>query len=151
MPCGKDTLVVNKKPFDQNRIAKFSKDVLKGKVFGFAQVDIEVPDELYDKFSEIVPLFSVQENLYRDIAEEMKIFKEKTSRKTLKGSKKLLGVMKAKNIILYTPLIKWYQKHGLKLTAVYQLIKCEPGKPFSQFPEEVTNARHKVDKDTLKK
>ena len=44
MPCGKDTLVVNKKPFDQKRIAKFSKDVLKGKVFGSAQIDIEVPD-----------------------------------------------------------------------------------------------------------
>ena len=27
MRCGKDTLVVNKKPFDQKRIAKFSKDV----------------------------------------------------------------------------------------------------------------------------
>ena len=26
MPCGKDTLIVNKKPFDQKRIAKFSKD-----------------------------------------------------------------------------------------------------------------------------
>ena len=50
MPCGKDTLVVNKKPFDQKRIAKFSKDVLKEKVFVFAQVDIEVPDKLYDKF-----------------------------------------------------------------------------------------------------
>ena len=37
---------MNKKPFDQNRIAKFSKDVLKGKVSGLAQVDIEVPDEL---------------------------------------------------------------------------------------------------------
>ena len=30
MPCGKDKLVVNKKPFDQKRIEKFSKDVLKG-------------------------------------------------------------------------------------------------------------------------
>ena len=40
VPCGKDTLVVNKKPLDQKRIAKFSKDVLNGKVFGFAQVDI---------------------------------------------------------------------------------------------------------------
>ena len=29
MPCGKDTLVVNKKPFAPKRIAKFSKDVLK--------------------------------------------------------------------------------------------------------------------------
>ena len=73
MPCGKDTLVVNKKPFDQKRIAKFSKDVLKGKVFGFAQVDIEVPDELYDKFSKMSPLFVVQEILDRDIPEEMKV------------------------------------------------------------------------------
>ena len=29
MPCGKDNLVVNKKPFDQKRITKFSKDILK--------------------------------------------------------------------------------------------------------------------------
>ena len=56
MPCGKGTLVVHKKPFDQKRTAKFSKDVLKGKVFGFAQVDIEVPDELYDKFREMSPV-----------------------------------------------------------------------------------------------
>ena len=89
MPCGKDTLVVNKKPFDQKRIAKFSKDVLKGKVFGFAQVDIEVPDELYDKFSEMSPLFVVQEIPDCDIPEEMKVYKEKTGRKTVKGTKKL--------------------------------------------------------------
>ena len=57
MPCGKGTLVVNEKPFDHSRIAKFSKDVLKGNVFGFAQVDIEVPN----KFSEMVSLFAVQE------------------------------------------------------------------------------------------
>ena len=29
MPCGKDTLVLNKKPYDQKRIATFSRDVLK--------------------------------------------------------------------------------------------------------------------------
>ena len=28
MPCGKDTLIVNKKPFDQKRTAKLSRDVL---------------------------------------------------------------------------------------------------------------------------
>ena len=73
MPCGKDTLVVNKKLFDQKRIAKFSKDVLKGKVLGFAQVDIKVPHELYDKFSQMSPLFVVQEISDRDVPEEMKI------------------------------------------------------------------------------
>ena len=106
MSCGKDTLDVNKKLFDQKQIAKFSEDVLKGKVFGFAQVDIEVRDELYDKFSEMSPLFVVQEIPDRDIPEEMKIYKEKTGRKTVKGTKKLLGVMKAKKILLYTPLIE---------------------------------------------
>ena len=77
MRCGKDTLVVNKKPFDQKRIAKFSKDVLKGNIFGFAQVDIEVPDELYDKFSEMAPLFAAQQIPDRDIPEKMKIYQKK--------------------------------------------------------------------------
>ena len=151
MPCGKDTLVVNKKLFDQKQIAKFSKDVLKRKVFGFAQVNIEVPDERYDKFSEMSPLFVVQEILDRDIPEEIKIYKEKTGRKTVKETKKLLGVMKAKKILLYTPLIEWYLQHGLRLTAVHQLIEYEPGMPFAWFPEEMANARREADKDPLKK
>ena len=106
MPCGKYMLVVNKKPYDQKRIAKFSKDVLKGKVFGFAQVDIGVPDELYDRFSEMSPLFVVQEIPDRDIPKEIKIYREETGRKTVKVTKKLLAVMKAKKILLYTPLIE---------------------------------------------
>ena len=83
MPCGKDTLVVNKKLFDQKRIVKFSKDVLKRNVLGFAQVDIEVPEQLYDKFSEMLPLFVFQEIPDRDIPEEMEIYKKKTGRKTV--------------------------------------------------------------------
>ena len=53
MPCSKVTLNVKKKPYDHKRIAKFSEDVLKGKVFGFAQIEIEVLDELYDKFDKM--------------------------------------------------------------------------------------------------
>ena len=151
MPCGKDALAVNKKPFDQKKITKFSKDVFKGKVFGFPQVDIEVPDELYDRFCEMSPLFVVQEILDRDIPEEMKIYKETTGRKTVKGTKKLLGVMKAKKIVLYTPLIELYLQHDLRLTAVHQLIECEPGMPFSWFPEEEANARREADNDPPKK
>ena len=99
----------------------------------------------------MAPLFVVQEIPDRDIPEEMKIFKEKTGRKTVKCTKRLLGVMKAKKILLYTPLIEWYLQHSLRLTAVHQLIKYEPGMPFSWFPEEVANARREADKDPLKK
>ena len=76
----------------------------------------------------------------------MKIYKEKIGRKTVKGTKKFLGVMKAKKILLYKPLIEWYLQHGLRLTAVHQLIEYEPGMPFSWFPEEVANARRETDK-----
>ena len=79
--CSKDKLVVNEKPFDKKRIAKLSKDVLKGKVFGFAKVDTEIPDELYDKFNKIAPLFVVQEIPDCNIPEEMKMYKKKTSRR----------------------------------------------------------------------
>ena len=54
MPCGADTLVMNEKPFDQQQNETFLRDVLKGKVFGFAQVDIDVP---LLQLSEMVLLF----------------------------------------------------------------------------------------------
>ena len=149
MPCGKDTLVVNKKPFDQKRIAKFSKNVLKGKVLH--KSTLKCLTSLI-KFSEMSPLFVVQEiPPDRDIPEEMKIYKEKTGRKTVKGTKVLLGVIKAKKILLYTSLIEWYLQHGFRLTTIYQLIEYETGMPFSWFPKKVTNARREVDKDPLKK
>ena len=59
--------------------------------------------------------------------------------------------MKANKILLYTPVIEWYLRYGLRLTAVHQLIKYKPGMPFSWFPEELANARREVDKDPLKK
>ena len=97
------------------------------------------------------PLFVFQEILDRNIPQEIKIYKEKTGRKAVKRTKKLLGVIKAKKILLYTPVIEWYLQHGLRLTAVHQLIEYEPGMPFSWFPEEVANARREADKDPLKK
>ena len=89
------------------------------------QVDIEVPDKLYGKFSEMPPLLVVQEIPDCAIPEEMKTYKEKTGRKTVKGKKKLLGVKKAKETLLYKPLIEWYLQHGLRLAAVHQLIEYE--------------------------
>ena len=78
---------------DQKQIAKFSKDLLEGEVFGF---DIEVPEKLYDKFSEMAPLFVVQELPDCNISEEMKIYKKKTGRKTFIGTKKITGFYEGK-------------------------------------------------------
>ena len=136
---------------DQKRIAKFSKDVLKEKFLGFPQADIELPHELYDKFSKMAPLFIVQVIPDCNIPKEMNIYKEKTGKKTIKVTKKLLGAMKIMGVILYTPLIKWYLDHGFRLRAVHKMVEYEPGKTFSWFPEEVANTRREAHKDPLKK
>ena len=73
------------------KTAKVSKDVLKGKVFGFVQVDIEVPGELHDTFSKMVPLFFVQEIPDRFIPEEMRIWK-----KNSEGYKRVTGCHEGK-------------------------------------------------------
>ena len=81
MHCVKDTLVVNKKQSDQKRIGIFCQDVLKGNCLGFAEVDIEETDKIYDNFSEIASLFVVQETPNCNILEEIKVSKERSGRK----------------------------------------------------------------------
>ena len=77
-------------------MTRFSDNVLKQKVSKFAQVAIVVPDELYDRFSEMVPLFVVQEILNCNITEEMRMHKEKAGRKAVKGTtKRLLRVTRS--------------------------------------------------------
>ena len=97
------------------------------------------------------PLFVVQKIPGCDIPEEMKIYKERTSRKTMRGTKESLGVMKAKKILLYTTVMEWYLRHGLSITEVHKLNNYKPGMPFSWFLQEEANTRREADKDPLKK
>ena len=80
----------------------------------------------------------------------MKKYQLDTGRTTVKGTKKLLGVMKAAKILLYTPFLKWCLGRGCEITAAYQLVEYEPGTPFAWFPEEVADARRGGDIEALK-
>ena len=75
---------------------------------------------------------------------------KKTGWKRIPGTRKLCGVMEAKKIMLYTPVLKWYLDHGLKVTAFYQFLEYKRGKPFAWFPEKVADARRQADKDPEK-
>ena len=57
----------------------------------------------------------------------------------------LIGGMKAKKILLLTPLLKWYINHGLEVTEVYQVIEFSPQASFKEFREKVSEARRKGD------
>ena len=100
----------------------------------------------------MVPLFVFvfQEISDCKIPVEIKMYKDKSDRKTIKGTKKLLGVMKAKKIPLFTHMTRLYLQHILRLISVLQLVECKQCKPFSWFPEKVANARRKMDNYPLK-
>ena len=58
-----------------------------------------------------------------------------------------MGVLSAKKILLYAPLLGWYLNRGLNLTTVYRTIDYEPREIFSWFVTEVANNRRKGDAD----
>ena len=128
MPCGKESYIEVSNP----RIIKDLCDkVMMGELFGFLQVDIHVPDGLLEKFSEFSLLFIVDEVPKDKIPQHMKDYQKRTGRKTISGTKKLLGVTRATEILLYVPILKWFFSHGLEVTAIHKYLKYESGKPFS--------------------
>ena len=130
---------------------KLIQNVQNDNLFGFFQVDIEVPEQLLDKFSEFSPLFILSGVPEDQIPQHMQGYKINTGRKKIKNNKKLLGVMKAEKILLYSPLLKWYLNHGLQVTKIHKYISYTSGRPFKWFPEEVSDARRAADQDKNKK
>ena len=147
MPCGKEK-VFQANPEEKDKLIQ---NVLNDKLFGFFQVDIEVPEQLLNKFSEFSPLFILSEVPEDQIPQQMQDYKINTGRKKIKNNKKLLGVMKAEKILLYSPLLKWYLNHGLQVTKIHKYISYTSGRPFKWFPEEVSGARRAADQDKNKK
>lgn len=60
----------------------------------------------------------------------------------------LVGALSAEKKMLYSPLLKWYLDHGLKIRAVHRTVDYVPQKAFKRFVEKVTENRCKVDQNT---
>ena len=99
--------------------------------FGFVEVDIEVPRDLWEEFQEFPPIFINQSAGAEGIPQHMKDYLAKSGRAAMPDKKKLLGVFKAQKVLLYTPLFKWYHEHGVEITAVHRAIDYIPRKIFS--------------------
>ena len=59
----------------------------------------------------------------------------------------LLGSVRVVNILLATPLLRWYLVHGLVVDRVYQIIEYEPNPCFRRFCDSVSAARSTPDED----
>ena len=145
MPCGPGYVKSYDNPEAYARV--FPQFLWTEEWFGFAEVDIEVPKELWSEFEEFPPLFINLGVPDSAVPQHMHDYLQQSGRKRFPEQKKLLGVMSAKKILLYAPLLAWYLNQGLKLTAVYRTIDYEPREIFSWFVNEVANNRRKGDAD----
>ena len=118
--------------------------VKDSKWFGFAEVDIEIPQKLWMKFEEMPPFFYTRQIPKQAVPQHMKDYMERTGRKRGDG-KKLVGGLSAKKLLLYAPLLQWYVNHGAVITAVYCTIYYKPTKVLKWFVHEVTDARRTGD------
>ena len=132
MPCGKEK-VFKCNPDEQDEIIQ---NVLNDKLFGFFEVDIEVTEQKRKRFSEFCPLFVISEVPEDQIPQHMKDYKINTGRKMIKNNKKLLGVMKAEKILLYSPLLKWYLNHGLQVTKFIGISLIHPADLSNGFQKK---------------
>ena len=145
MPCGPGFVQAYQYPEAYARI--LPQLLSSGEWFGFAEVDIEVPQESWGEFEEIPPIFINRNVPDSAVPQHMHDYLERSNRKRFPEQQKLLGVMSAKKVLLYALLLQWYLNNGLKLTAVYRTINYEPRKIFSWFVTEVADNRRKGDAD----
>ena len=128
MPCGKETVVNYEDP------VQAAKDLIprmySKRWFGFAEVDIEVPQDLWEEFEEFPPIFINQSFGTEGIPQHMKDYLTESGRTATPNQKKLLGVLKAKKVLLYAPLLNCYFEHGVEITAVHRKIDYIPRKIF---------------------
>ena len=119
---------------------------LKGKSwFGFAEIDIEIPEHLHPKFEEMCPFFHNKAVPAEAVPKQMHNYLQKTGRKLVPG-KKLMGTLAAEKILIFAPLLEWYLEHGAEITRVHRTIDYTPAKIFPWFVEQVTEARRTGDK-----
>ena len=59
--------------------------------------------------------------------------------------------MYGENIMVISPLLKWYVEHGLKVTQIHQVEEYTPAACFQKFGDNISDVRRAGDADPEKK
>ena len=123
-------------------------DMIKtDQLFGLVKVDIFTPDWLKPRLDEFPAIFKNCEVGREDISPLMRHYCEKTN-KLRKPTRLLISSHKADQILLITPLLKYYLKLGLQVSKIHFVVHFPNHRPcFRDFTDKVCDERRKGDKD----
>ena len=120
--------------------------VVDGTLFGMVECDVRVPSELRAHFVEMQPIFKNATVTLDDIGPYMRQYAEENDIIST-PRRMLIGSYRGENILLATPLLRWYMAHGLVVDRVYQIVEYSPKPCFQHFGESVSTARRNGDVD----
>ena len=100
-------------------------------------------------FEEMCPFFYNKRVPAEAVPEHMKEYLARTGRQRGDG-RKLVGALSAERMLVYAPLLRWCVNHGAVVMKVSTTIDYEPGKIFTWFVEQLTEARRTGDVDRSK-
>ena len=149
MPCGKERVVHYINEYQIKGAPVLTHRLKERSWFGFAEIDIEIPNHLHQKFEEMCPFFYNKVVPAKAVPEHMLKYLKDTGRKRGED-KKLMGTLSAQKILVYAPLLLWYVNHGAVIKRVYRTIDYIPAKIFPWFVEQVTEARRTGDVEKSK-
>ena len=149
MPCGKERVVHYTGEYQIDGAPVLTHRLKEGSWFGYAEIDIEIPNHLHQTFEEMCPFFHNKAVPAKAVPEHMFKYLGDTGRKRGED-KKLLGTLAARRILVYAPLLIWYVNRGAVIKRVYRTIDYTPAKIFPWFVEQVTEARRTGDVEKSK-
>ena len=115
-------------------------EMKKGKLFGWAQCDIEVPGNLRSKFNNFPPIFKNTLVRKSDIGDLMKNYAEE-ERLLSQPRKMLISSFTLQNRTLITALLLFYLQLGPVCTKIHHFVEYTPKKCFNSFVQSALDAR----------
>ena len=117
-----------------------------GKVFGYVQCDIEVPEELKKKFPNFPPIFKNTNVGRHDIGSLMQEYAEKQELLCQPRKMSILSYF-LENGTLITPLLLIYLELRLVCKKIYRFVEFTPVKCFKKFLQSAVDGRREGDEN----
>ena len=117
-------------------------EIKKGKLFGYVQCDIEVPEKLRANSANFPPIFKNTLVSKSDIGDLMKNYAEE-ERLLSQPRKMLISSFILQNGTLISPLLLFYLQLGLVCTKIHRFVEYTQKKCFNNFVQSAVDARRK--------
>jgi len=119
--------------FETNDPVSITKMIQKDELFGFVKADISASDEIVSRYSHLnFPPVTRRETITEDmISDYMKNRMRECERKA--NVETVVNAWNGKQLLVYTPLLKFYLSLGLKISNVTSIVEYVPDKCFSGF------------------